>query len=201
MRPAGVVDAAALPREPQDRRSPLWWGILGVIAIEMTVVATLVASYFYLRMGEAGWPPGGVEPPPLARETLNVGLLFAGALLLHWADRQRARGRPRRLTGGLLGAIALLGLVLLLRWLQLRSLPMRWDDHAYGSLVWTLTGFHFLHVASAILVTSSLAALAARGHWTEERGLPLRVDRIYWLFVALAWVPLYLTVYWAERLL
>lgn len=201
MRSYAIADVSDFPRVNADHRDPLWWGILGLIAVELTVVATFVVGYFYLRMGQPDWPPGGLEPPPLFWETINLGLLIASAVVMGWAGKQIQQGRQGRLVAGLIAAILLDGLVLVFRWFQFEAFGFRWDEHAYGSIVWTITGFHFTHVASAIVGTAVVAVLGIRGFWNQERQLAIVVDTMYWYFVSFAWIPLYLTIYWVERLL
>ena len=200
MRFRAVVDLSSAPRVLSDDRHPLWWGIIGLILIEVTVVTTFVVSYFFLRMSPGPWPPPGIEPPPHLWESVNVGLLVASAGAMWWAGRRIRKEDSRGLVIGLVTAVLLDALVLVFRWLQFGALDFGWDDHAYGSIVWTVTAFHFVHVASAILGTSVVAVLAARGFFNRERQLAVVVDTMYWYFVSFAWIPLYLTIYWSEGL-
>lgn len=201
MRSYAAIDVSGFSRLNPDRKDPLWWGILGLIAIELTVVMTFVVSYFYLRMGAPDWPPAGLEPPPLLWETINLGCLGASAVAMWWAGKRITQGDNRGLIIGLAAALLLDSLVLVFRWIQMMQFDFRWSDHAYGSIVWAITGFHFTHVASAIVGTGVVLVLAMRGFWNPERQLAVVVDTLYWYFVSFAWLPLYLTVYWAPRVL
>lgn len=194
-----ALDVAGWPRFNPNHRHPLWWGILGLIAIESTVVASLIASYFYLAMGEAPWPPAGTPQPALFWPTINVGLLLASAWAMYLSTRAINRGHNGKGAVALGAALLLDCLVLVLRWLQMEQLPFLWSDHAYGSIVWTLSGFHFAHVTSAVIGTAVVWWLAVRNYWTPERQLGSTVDAMYWYFVSLVWVPIYLTLYWAPR--
>lgn len=196
-----VVDASELTRQQSGHQSPLWWGIIGLIAIEITVVSIFVASYFYLRMGEPQWPPAGVEPPPLLWPTVNLVLLMGSIAGMVWSGQAIRKGDTRSFQIGIWLAVAGAMLVLVLRWLQFEALGFRWDDHAYGSLVWTLTGFHFVHVTATVLGTGAIAVAGALGYFNERRHLGVDVDAMYWYFVALAWIPLYLVLYWDPRIL
>jgi cytochrome c oxidase subunit 3 len=196
-----ALDASEFPRVNADKKHPLWWGIWGLIAIELTVVMGFVVSYFYLRMGPPDWPPDGLEPPPLLWETANLACLLASAAAMWRASKVLTMGRLRAFIVWIAIALLLDSLVLLFRWFQFQAFDFRWSDHAYGSIVWTITGFHFTHVASAILGTAVVEVLALKGFWNPERQLAVVVDTLYWYFVSLAWIPLYLTVYWVPRLL
>src|SRR5690554_2280953 len=99
-RTAFVFDASELTRSAGDRRHPLWWGFLGMIGIEITIFATLVVSYFYLRMGADAWPPEPLTPPELLLPTLNTLILLASSVVIHWADKRIHKGEQRQLALG-----------------------------------------------------------------------------------------------------
>lgn len=183
------------------RTHPLWWGVLGVVTIEATVVATLIASYFYLRMNAAAWPPPGVDLPNPILPSINVALLLCSSGTMYWAGWGINKGSKFVLTLGTSASVALASLVLVLRSIELAALDFRWDSHPYGSIVWTMVGFHFTHVVSAIVGTAVVAVLAAFGYFTRERQLGVVVDTLYWYFVAGVWIPLYLVICWAPRIL
>lgn len=195
-----VLDASGLSRRQAGHDSPLWWAILGLIAIELTVVAIFISSYFYLRMGQPAWPPAGIEPPPLLWPTVNLVLMLGSIVAMAWSGRAIKRGDRRRFQIGIWLAVSGACLVLVFRSLQLDALEFRWDEHAYGSLVWTLTGFHFVHVTATVLGTAAIAIAGSLGYFNEDRYLGVDVDAMYWYFVALAWIPLYLVLYWGPRL-
>ncbi|MCT7376281.1 cytochrome c oxidase subunit 3 [Chelativorans salis] len=180
---------------------PLWWGILGVVTIEATVVASLIASYFYLRMDAEAWPPPGVDPPGLLFPTINLVLLVTSSGTMYWAGWGINRENKLVLTLGTSASVALASLVLVLRGIELSDLGFLWNSHPYGSIVWTMMGFHFVHVVSAIIGTAVVAFLAGIGYFTRERQLGVVVDTLYWYFVAGIWIPLYLVLCWAPRVL
>lgn len=194
-----VYDASSLPRETHDHRAPLWWGIIGLITIEVTVFASMIGSYFYLRVLSDAWPPAGVAPPALFWPTVNLGLLLLSGFLMWWAGRGLSLGNRRVLVVGIFLAVGLAILVAVFRTLQMMHLAFRWDSHAYGSIVWTLTGLHYGHVLAALLGTAVYGVLGHLGHFTQARQLGVVVDTMYWQFMVLIWVPVYLVLYWAPR--
>ena len=44
-----TLDVRGLPRYAFGAKSILWWGTMGLVAIEGTMFAILIATYFYLR--------------------------------------------------------------------------------------------------------------------------------------------------------
>jgi cytochrome c oxidase subunit I+III len=200
MRHQAGFDAGHLTRFAH-RTHPLWWGVLGLVTIEATVVAALVASYFYLRMDAAAWPPPGVEPPDPILPSINMVLLLCSSATMYWAGWGINRDSKFVLTLGTGASVALASLVLVLRWVELSTLDFTWSSHPYGSIVWTMMGFHFTHVVSAIIGTAVVAVLAGFGYFTRERQLGVVVDTLYWYFVAAIWIPLYLVLCWSPRIL
>lgn len=200
MRDVPTIDVSGLTRFAH-RRHPLWWGIIMLVAIEMTVAANLIVTYAYLAARAPAWPPEGVEAPDLLWASVNVVLLLTSAGTMWWAGWGINRHNRAILTLGTGASVALASLVLVLRWINLADLRVQWTDGAYGAIVWTITGFHFIHVASAIVGTAIVTLLSARGYFTRERQLGVVVDTLYWYFVAGIWVPFYLVLYWVPRLL
>lgn len=181
------------------QRHPLYLGVAFLIVIEVTVTACFIVSYFYLRTVAPVWPPPGVEPPDLLWPSVNVVLLLCSAATMWWAGWGINRHNQTILVIGVGSSTLLATVVLVLRALQFDDFTYSWDSHAYGSIVWTITGFHFVHVASAVVGTAAVTLLAMVGYFTRERQLGVVVDTLYWYFVAIVWVPFYLVLYWVPR--
>lgn len=194
-----VHDVSALPRFQAGREAQMWWGIVGLVLIESTVVGSFIASYLYFRVTHAQWPPAGVALPPLLWPSVSVGLLLASCVTMWAAGKALAKDRVTPFVLLILASLALASATLVLRWQQFESFAFRWDEHPYGSLVWTLTGFHFIHVVSAVIGTAVVALLGMLGFFNSKRQLAVVVDTLYWYFVAVAWIPLYVVLYWVPR--
>ncbi|MET4701733.1 cytochrome c oxidase subunit 3 [Constrictibacter sp. MBR-5] len=193
-----AVDASGLPRLTPHTH-PLWWGVLGAVAIEAAVVANLLTSYFYLMSQSETWPPAGIKPPDPFWATVVLCVLPLSSVTMWWAGRGSDADRKTQLAMGVTASVALASLALVFRWLQFAAFGVRWDEHAYGSILWAITGFHFTHVVSAILGTAVVAVLAWMDYFTSERQLGVVVDTLYWYFVAAVFLPIYLVLYWAPR--
>jgi cytochrome c oxidase subunit III len=194
-----AIDVRSLPNLVSGSRAPIWWGIVMLLAIEATVFGTLIASYFYLRMGEAQWPPPGIDPPKLGLATINTLVLLASSVPMYYADRAVTEGNLRRLRWGLALAVLLATIFLALKVVEYSDVEYTWDTGAYGSIVWLIIGFHSAHVVSLILKTLVMLVLAWLGYFNEKRTLGVQVNGLYWHFVVAVWVPLYVVLYWAPR--
>ncbi len=200
MRYEPTIDVRRLPEYAQGTEGTLWWGMMGMIAVETAVFGALVASYFYLKSQAATWPLGGFDAPAILLPTINTVLLVASSFVMHWADKGLEVDDQRRLRLGMLGATALAATFLVLKVVEYADAPYRWDTNAYGSIVWTIIGFHSAHLFVLIIKSSIVATLAIRGFFTPRRRLGVIMNGLYWHFVVAIWVPLYLVLYWSPRL-
>ena len=88
-----VLDVSALPPIAYGSRTTIWWGVLGLIAIEGAALALTAVAALYLRQNFMTWPPYGTPPPGLAAATANVVLLALSV----WPMYVAASNQNRRL--------------------------------------------------------------------------------------------------------
>jgi len=194
-----ALDVSQLPSFGFSHRSLMWWGTLGVMAIEGTVFAMVIMSYFYLRTNAADDWPLGVPVPGLFWGTLNVVLLLVSGIPNHLAKKSAERydrGATRR---WLLVCVAFALAFVVVRFLEFTQLHCRWDSNAYGSVVWGLLGLHTLHLLTDLYDTGVLTALFFTGPFEAKRFVDVSENGVYWYFVVLSWLPIYAVIYWAPR--
>lgn len=197
-----VLDVSEYTRTASDHRHPLIWGFAGIIAIELTIFTALSVSYFYLKMSADAWPPHPLDYPELMLPTLNTLILIASSFVMHWADGKIKKGEERELAIGLTIGVVMAALFLGLKYVEyFIESSYRWNDHAYGSIVWAIVGFHSAHVLTVALKTMIVAALAWRSYFSQEWRLAITVNGLYWHFVVIVWIPLYFILYWSPRFL
>jgi cytochrome c oxidase subunit III len=195
---AAVIDTNALvPAE--GHQAPIYWGICGLMLIEGIVFSSLIASYLYLRLVADAWPPAGVDPPKLLLPSINTAVLVSSSFFIHKADHGIRKGDQKWLVGGLGAGIALSIVFLVLKYVEYSGLDYRWDSHAYGSISWTIAGFHSAHVIALLLKTIVMETLAIRGYFNEDRNIGVQVNGLYWHFVVGVWLPLYVLLYFVPR--
>lgn len=191
MKPRADLDVSGLPSVVYGPRASLWWGVAGIMAIEGTMFAILAASYFYLRGGAVEWPPTDVRHPGLGITTLGLLILLASILPMHRAARAAGREDLKAIRLWLIVSTVLMVAFLVVRGIVLRGLTFRWDSHAYGSIVWTAIGLHTLHVVTGTCENLLFLALLRKGPVEDKHMLDLRLNSLYWYFVALSWVVFY----------
>ncbi|HZQ62196.1 MAG TPA: cytochrome c oxidase subunit 3 [Casimicrobiaceae bacterium] len=195
-----AIEVAELPSYGFGDHSLMWWGTWGIILIEGTVFALAIATYFYLRTRVINWPPSLDFPGPLWG-TINLAIVLASAIPNQWAKRAGERqdlAGCRQWTWVLLAfAIA----TLIVRIFEFKSLNCRWDTNAYGSIVWMLLGLHTLHLVTDAYDTAVLGVLLITGPLEGKRFGDVAENALYWNFVILAWIPIYLVIYIAPRVI
>ena len=188
------IDVSGLPTLRLGHRSPLWWGVVGLIAIESTVFAICIATYFYLRGSEPVWPPPG-DRPLVGLATIQLAVLLLSAVPMHLVERASMRQSLRGMRSWLI-VCTLLGLVfLVLRGLEIAWLGFRWDSHAYGSIFWFILGTHSIHGLASVGENLVFITLLFIGPVEEKHLLDVQLNGLYWYFVVLAWLPLYAILY------
>jgi cytochrome c oxidase subunit III len=197
-RPA--LDVSPLPAYVFGARGLMWWGTMGLLAIEGTLFAILIATYFYLRLYVPEWPPH-LPPPDLFYGTVNTFVLLISVVPNEWVKRAAQRQDLRTVRIGLLVCLAFAAAFLALRAFEFPALHCQWDTNAYGSAVWTIMGFHTFHLVTDALDTAVLTALMFTGRIAGTRFVDVNENAVYWYFVVGAWLPLYAVVYFAPRLL
>jgi cytochrome c oxidase subunit 3 len=164
------------------------------ISSEILFFGTLFGSYFTLRATAGGpWPPEGAEVDR-AIAALGTGLLVASSATVQVAARAAARSRPRDVNRWLLVTLALGAAFLALQVHEWTVLPFSVDDHAYGTIFYTLTGFHGLHVLAGLVAMGVLVWSSSQRTVRHEA---IEVMSYYWHFVDVVWLALFATVYLA----
>jgi heme/copper-type cytochrome/quinol oxidase subunit 3 len=177
----------------------MWWGTLGMVAIESTMFGLVIASYFYLRTRSPEWPPAGIAPPGLTWGTVTTILLLLSAVPNELTKRAAERVD--------LGATRLWMVICMIfgiafavvRAFEFTTLNVMWTRNAYGSIVWLLLGLHTTHIITDIIDTGVLMALMFIGPIEERRFVDVSENSVYWYFVVLIWLPIYGVIYWGPR--
>ena len=168
--------------------------------IEGTGFAIAIAIYFYLMSIAPEWPIRAPLPDVTAGAILTV-MLVASLVPNNFIAKWAVREDRRRVQIGLI-VMSVLGIApLIVRVFQFPALNTSWDSSAYGSVVWLLLGLHTTHLLTDLADTVVLAALMFTRHGDNSRRFgDVQDNAVYWNFVVLAWLPIYLCIYWVPRL-
>lgn len=193
-----VLDVSVLPRTVFGHQGLIWWGTTGFMVIEGSMFVMVIIVYFYLRLQVSEWPPS-VPNPDLLYGTANLLLVFV-SLIPAVIAKKKAEAFDLagvRLWLGILVAFGIVSVVL--RVFEYTALNCRWDDNAYGSIVWVLLSLHTTHVATDVADSAVLLTLAFTGPNSKTRFVDYSENSLYWYFIVSWWVPIYLTIYFMPR--
>ena len=202
-----VIDISELPHHEFDTYDPVWWGNNLLLAIESSMFAILIATYFYLRQNFELWPPpvaqltATLRPLPLLGygTAVTILLVFSCAPMI-LTDIAARRGTRSVCQIGLIICILCALAAAILRGYEFSAVYFRWDSNAYGSVVWFMLGMHMMH----LLVLTTESVLLTIWIFTREFDMKHRVDivtvAVYWYWVTAIWIVLYAIIYFTPRL-
>ena len=175
-------------------RTPGFWGMMLLIATEASLFAYLLFSYFYLgSMATGPWPPDG--SPSLKLVIPNTILLLLSSGTMYWAESGIRRGVTGRIRIGLLATL-LLGIVfLVIQGIEYSKKHFTPTTSAYGSLFFTITGFHGAHVFVGLLMIAVISVRAFLGHFGAGRHEAVTNVSWYWHFVDVVWLCVFTSLY------
>ena len=194
------LDVSHLPTVVFGPRTTVWLGFVGVIIVEGMMILLIIVAYFYLRARGADWPPG-LTPPPLVAATANTALFVISTLPAVWLKRAAEQGDLTRVRRWLLALCAAAITTIVLTGWAFASLNVRWDSHAYGSLVWMLLGTEAVVLVVAALVIWVLTAYMFWGPVEGRRFVNVYESADYWLLAVVLWLATWAVIYVAPRVL
>ena len=195
-----TVDVSGLPTFAFGHRQLTWWATWSIIFMEGTMFVVFFITYFFLRTPVPDWPPG-VRPPDLLFGTINLGIILVSVVPAHLTKRAaedldlwRAR---RWLWVSVLFALA----ACVVRVFEFPALNCKWDQNAYGSVVWVNLGFHTTHLVTDLIDSIVLLVLLHTGPLEGKHFVDVSENSIYWYFVVVFWVLMYAVIYVAPRIM
>jgi cytochrome c oxidase subunit 3 len=199
MKAKPVMDVRALPTEVFGPGNITWWAALGGEVIEGFVLVLGVFSLYYLRQGSQTWPPLHTPLPSLGVPSLNLALMVLSIAPAWWASRA-ARKKDRTTTTIALALHSLVGIaILVVRYYEMRSLNVRWDANAYGSVLWALLFSHGYMALFDVFDTVGLLILCIFLVPEEKHYVDVTENSFFWYFVLATWIPIFFMVFIGPR--
>ena len=174
--------------------TPLGLGVALFLVSEAFLFGTLFIIYYYLRgQGHLAWPPAGVELH-LSSAVVNTLVLLSSSVAISLGARAIRRGRVRTLALSL-GATIGLGVVFLaVKLSEWGSNSFSPASHAYGSIYYTLTGFHALHIVIGLIILTALLIRTLAGRVSAQRHLAVELGSLCWPSGAAVAILVFLTI-------
>ncbi|WP_187369449.1 cytochrome c oxidase subunit 3 [Baekduia soli] len=191
-----ATDPAAVRAVAARRRAAPsgWWGMLLLIGTEATLLAALVATYWYLRFRATSWPPPGVPEPKVVLPLILLGVLLATSIPMQAAARAARTGRLSATR-----SLLILALLVQAGYLAVQIVELRLDlldfsptRTAYGSAYFAMVVAHHVHVAVGLALSLGMLGRLLGG-LTEYRTIGVRAITLYWHFVNVMAIVVVLT--------
>lgn len=194
-----VGDISMLPKHAFGSAAITWWAMMGLMLIEGITLVLVAAAYVYIRQNYNAWPPAHTPLPSLGFPILNLVVLLVSIVPAVWAFRA-ARGhdvgaiRVALWIQGALGVVAMI-----LRYVELQSLNVRWDTNAYGSVAWAVCVAHAVVMITDVMDSLGLALLFTLSEPEEKHFVDTCENSQFWYFIVASWIPLFVLVFLYPR--
>ena len=187
-------DHHPLPVGGEGKVSVGWWGALALIVTEGVLFGYLLFVYFYLTaQTDEQWPPEG--RPNLIIPTINTVILLVSSAFV-WASEYCIRVRQMRRSIGIMTLAIIFGICfVLIQLMEWSNKPYDITSNLYGSLYFTITGFHLCHVIVGIVILLLLLIWISLGYFDDKRHTAVTIGGVYWHFVDAVWLFVFATLY------
>jgi cytochrome c oxidase subunit III len=195
--PAGQHEADAAIAHGGSGMPTALVGMLLFIASEVMFFGGLFATYFNARASAVGhWgPPEGAHELDLPLAAVLTAILVASSFTMQfgvWAIRRGDTGKLKMWTAITLG----LGILFLAGQLyDYSQLEFGIADGVFGTVFYTLTGFHGAHVFGGAVGLTIVLARALRGQFSSRNHVAVEAVSMYWHFVDVVWIGVFSTIY------
>jgi cytochrome c oxidase subunit III len=176
-------------------------GMLLFIGSELMFFAGLFAAYFNARAAAPAWPPADMQQivqPNLIVITATV-ILILSSFTMQWAI-WRIRKGDRTGMNRAIAVTLILGMIFLALqaydyWELLDHYGFGINSGIYGTLFYTMTGFHGAHVFGGVIGISILLLRGMAGQFSARHHVAVEAVSAYWHFVDVVWIALFFTLY------
>ncbi len=178
-----------------ERTAPLAVGVVIWLASEVMFFAGLFAAYFVLKAENAGnWPMDGAELD-MPRAAVATAVLILSSVTIHYSVKAAEQGRLQQSYRLLVVTIALGTLFIANLVSEYAGLSFAFDDNAFSTIFYLLTGFHGAHVVGGLIAMAVVGWVIFSPGSRTPPGQTLRVMSFYWHFVDVVWIGLFLVIY------
>jgi cytochrome c oxidase subunit III len=192
----GVADEGAAPKG----MDAALMGVMLFIASEVMFFAALFGAYFNVKATVKPFPPDGTEfitPVPWA--VLITIVLVLSSFTMQWATMRIRKGDRTGMNRGVAVTLLLGLLFFVFVGIEYYTLVSQDDfginSGVYGTLFYTMTGFHGAHVLGGVIGLAVILARGTAGQFSAKHHSAVEAVHYYWHFVDIVWILLFLTIY------
>jgi len=130
---------------------------------------------------------------------VNTIILVVSSVPVRLGVKSIQRGRRAALNFWLVVTLLLGIAFLIIEAIEWGQKPFSPRTNAYASMFFTITGFHYAHVAVGLLMLVVVLLRNVAGHFHAHRHLAVENTALYWHFVGAVWIFVFLTFYITPR--
>ena len=180
-------------------------GMLLFIGSEVMFFAGLFGAYFNARAAALAqaqaWPPPGLENviEPGVVPVVATIILIASSFTMQYALSRISKGdrtgMNRALAITLVMGVTFLGMQAFDYYELLVEHGFGIDSGIYGTLFFTMTGFHGAHVFGGVVGITIILLRGVAGQFSARHHVAVEAVSAYWHFVDVVWIGLFTTIY------
>jgi cytochrome c oxidase subunit 3 len=175
-------------------------GVMLFIASEIMFFAALFGAYFNVKATTTPFPPDHTEfITPWGPALLITIVLVISSFTMQWATMRIRKGDRTGMNRGV-ALTLILGLVFFaLVAYEYYELITHEDfginSGVYGTLFYTMTGFHGAHVLGGVIGLAVVLARGMAGQFSATHHSAVEAIHYYWHFVDIVWIVLFTVIY------
>jgi cytochrome c oxidase subunit III len=178
-------------------------GMMLFIASEVMFFAALFAAYFNVKATLPVFPPEGTEfISPVPIPIIATIVLVISSFTMQWGTgRIRAGDRTglnRAVAITLILGVIFLGMQAYDYYLLITHDDFGIDSGVYGTLFYTMTGFHGAHVLGGVIGLAVILSRGLAGQFSQKHHVAVEAVHYYWHFVDVVWILLFLVIYFIK---
>src|SRR6266536_1584694 len=174
-------------------------GMVLFIASEVMFFGGLFGAYFTIRAAATTWPPQQAPKLNTGYAAALTAVLVTSSVFMQLAVYAIRRGDQRWLVRWLTVTLAFGVAFLGMQGYDYYNLGVhegfRLSSGVFGSLFYTMTGFHGAHVFGGAAFISIVLLRARSGQFTARYHDTVEMASYYWHFVDVVWLGLFSTLY------
>nr|QNT17929.1 cytochrome c oxidase subunit 3 [Pedicinus badii] len=181
----------------------LQMGMVLFIISEVMFFFSLFFALFFYALNPDVYSLGGMFPPLGINVVgwsgvpfLNSILLLSSGASITWAHYEILSGCKDSSLKAILLTVVLGMVFLMVQVMEYKECSFTLADSVFGSLFFTMTGLHGLHVFIGVSFIVVVMIRLKMNHMSELHHFGFEAAAWYWHFVDVVWLLLYICLYW-----
>nr|NP_861468.1 cytochrome c oxidase subunit 3 [Kazachstania servazzii]CAD23423.1 cytochrome c oxidase subunit 3 [Kazachstania servazzii] len=197
-----IAEATYLGNHTIAVRKGINTGFLLFVLSEVLIFMGLFWVYFHMAMSPdvtlgAVWPPMGIEAiKPTELPLLNTIILLSSGATITYSHHALINKDRSKALSGLLITFWLIVIFVTCQYIEYTNATFTIADGVYGSVFYTGTGLHFIHMIMLIVMLGICYWRMRNYHLTSDHHVGYETTVLYCHVLDVIWLFLYIVFYW-----